>query len=420
MQRGASLPRLGDFNQRVVLDCIRRSSEGITRVELASMTGLSTQTISNVTKRLLRSKLVVEVGRHSVGPGKPATVLGLNRRGMFSVGVHIDPARVDVVLLDLGGEVAGNMSDWMPLDADPDVVLDIVSNAIERLLAEQDISSQLVVGIGLAVPGPLDMGRGLMINPPLLLRWREVPIRDRLSERMGLRVDLVKDVTAAAIGEAWLTEGSRPRDLLYVYWGTGIGIGLVHRGEGWHGVTANFGEIGHLVVSERDHRCRCCGMRGTLGQAVSVRTIAQRTEDAGLASGTGTPASDCDALSLLAKAAEAGDERATAIVDDLLSDLVVGISRFTDLLDVPTVVVGGHVWGHFERAMLEPLTTALAQRPVLTSARRVEVQSSERADGVVAVGAASLVLDELLSPRANDMLSQQADAGVEAVEESVG
>ena len=96
---------MGDFNLTVILDAIRRSPAGLSRVELAQIVGLSPQTISNISRRLLDQSLIVEAGKEGTGPGKPRTMLRLNPAGMYAVGVHVDPAVLTFVLLDLVGDV---------------------------------------------------------------------------------------------------------------------------------------------------------------------------------------------------------------------------------------------------------------------------------------------------------------------------
>ena len=92
-RRGTNLPRMGDFNLTVILDAIRRAPGGLSRVELAQIVGLSPQTISNISRRLLDQHLIVEAGKEGTGPGKPRTMLRLNPAGMYAVGVHLDPGR---------------------------------------------------------------------------------------------------------------------------------------------------------------------------------------------------------------------------------------------------------------------------------------------------------------------------------------
>lgn len=93
IRRGASPPRLGGFNESVVLDAIRRHPAGLSRDELAGATGLSAQTITNIARRLLDRGIARETGKpHSIGNGKPRALLRIVPGARYAIGVHLDPA----------------------------------------------------------------------------------------------------------------------------------------------------------------------------------------------------------------------------------------------------------------------------------------------------------------------------------------
>ena len=108
-----------DFNQAVILDSIRRSKEGLSRVELAGSAGLAAQTVSNICRRLLDSGLIVEAGKEASGPGKPRTILRLNPGGMYAVGVHIDPTLTSYALVDALGTVLVSEAEPTDLSVEP-------------------------------------------------------------------------------------------------------------------------------------------------------------------------------------------------------------------------------------------------------------------------------------------------------------
>ena len=122
-RRGTTLPRIGNFNLTVLLDAIRRTSGGLSRVELAQIVGLSPQTISNISRRLLDQNLIVEAGKEGTGPGKPRTILRLNPAGMYALGVHLDPAVTTFVVLDLVGAVVRHSRIKTPGGNDPSAVI---------------------------------------------------------------------------------------------------------------------------------------------------------------------------------------------------------------------------------------------------------------------------------------------------------
>ena len=118
MRSGSNLPRVGDFNRAIVLEAIRHSSGGLTRASLSRMTGLVPQTISNSIRDLVGRGLVVEAGRSSrEGRGRPGRVLRLRPSSRYAVGVHIDPASLGIVILDLAGAPIAESYEPLP-DAD--------------------------------------------------------------------------------------------------------------------------------------------------------------------------------------------------------------------------------------------------------------------------------------------------------------
>ncbi|HCN22498.1 MAG TPA: transcriptional regulator, partial [Arthrobacter bacterium] len=188
---------MGDFNLTVILDAIRRSSGGLSRVELAQIVGLSPQTISNISRRLLDQHLIVEAGKEGSGPGKPRTMLRLNPAGMYAIGVHLDPAVTTFVVLDLVGAVVQHARIKTPGGNDPAAVISTMATEIEQLVADSGVDTGRIAGLGLAVPGPIDLDHGTVVDPPLLPGWDRVELRDALAKATGYSVLVDKDVTSA-------------------------------------------------------------------------------------------------------------------------------------------------------------------------------------------------------------------------------
>lgn len=147
VRRGTNLDRVGGFNETVVLDAIRRADQRLSRVELASATGLSGQAISNIIRRLLDAGLIREAGRlKGAGLGKPRTLLELAPTGQYAVGVHLDPAVVTVVVLDLTGQVVARRRSETPPADEPDALIAGIAAAIEELIVEAGRTGSALVG----------------------------------------------------------------------------------------------------------------------------------------------------------------------------------------------------------------------------------------------------------------------------------
>jgi predicted NBD/HSP70 family sugar kinase len=416
VRKGHNLLAVGDYNQAVILDLIRRASPGLSRVEIAVETGLSAQTVSNVARRLLDAGLVREAGKVTAGPGKPRTLLQLEASSRYAVGVHLDPTVVTFALLDLAGAIAADHRIPTPSAADPDTVISVMAEEIRALLAREGVSAERVLGVGIAAPGPLDSTQGILLDPPLLEGWKEVPLRDALAAATGFPVVLEKDVTAAAVAELWVDSGSQRDNFAFLYYGTGLGIGLVVNHDVLRGASDNAGDMGHLMVQADGPVC-ACGRRGCVGDLVVPHRLVQRAIAAGVlgpAVSVTTPLDgpvehiDFDAtdrrFTEFAAAAVRGEADAVAISDDAAADIARALVSIVNLLDIDHVVCGGPFWSRIAPVMRERVERLVARDPALIPSHPVVVESSTIGEDVAAVGAGCLVLDQTLSPRPSALL----------------
>ncbi|MFZ7087448.1 ROK family protein [Curtobacterium sp. RRHDQ10] len=413
-RRGANLPAIGGFNRTVVLDAVRRSDDGLSRVELADRTGLSPQTVSNVTRHLLEIGMIVESGTVVAGRGKPRTILQLDPSSRFAVGVHVDPAVVTYVLLDLAGRVIADATTSTPSAANPEQVVEVMARAVAELVGSAGVDAAAVLGVGVASPGPIDLVAGVVVDPPFLPRWRDVPLRDALAVATGFPVLLEKDVTAAAVGEMWLAGESSPRNFAFVYYGTGFGVGLVVDHEPIRGVGANAGDAGHIIVDQgalagtADSR----EGRGEVGGTVAPDRLVAFAGAAGMplpdvdtgTAGTADIEAVDRAFTVMSSRASAGDPLARSISAEAGAVMGRAVVVIVNLLDVDRVVFGGPFWSRIAEFALPAATEAIVGSAVLVAKHAVAVVESDMGSDVAAVGAGCLVLDAALSPRASSLL----------------
>lgn len=411
MPKGANLPAIAAFNETVVLDAVRRSEGGLSRVELASVSGLSAQTVTNVVRRLLAQGLIQEAGKQNEGsPGKPRTLLRLDPAGAYAVGVHLDPTVITCVLLDLEGEVVEHDRRPSPPDGDAEATLAVILEAIATVLTASGVEPDRVIGVGVAAPGPIDAETGVVVRPPLIPGWNDFHLRDELTSATGLPSLVAKDVISAAVAERWRDPAGASKDYAFVYYGTGAGIGLVLGGEVYTGSTENAGDAGHVLVDPGGALC-ACGRRGCWGESVRPQRLVMQ----GLWAGVLTPPEgeevvdgvdlDLDVevvdtlFTQLTAAADAGDQRAAGILDRSIRNTAFYLSNLAALLDIDRVVFGGPSWSRVERHYLEQLPARMAEIDMSILTHPVLIQGTEVGEDVAAVGAACLVLDETFSPR---------------------
>ncbi|MET8246195.1 ROK family transcriptional regulator [Streptomyces sp. NPDC005202] len=269
---GANLLALRSHNTALVLDLLRTAgADGISRLELAERTGLTPQAVSKITARLREEGLAAEAGRRASTGGKPRTVLRLVPEAGHAVGVHVDRDELRAVLVDLNGAVVGERRTPLDLGAGAEAVVEGVALEVEWLVAEALGPSagtgpaplgavDSLLGVGVALPGPLDHRRGVLHRVTGFPEWDGFPLRDALGRRLGVPVVVDKDTNAAALGLAVAGEGG---SFAYLHLGTGLGAGLVIGGRVHRGARTGAGEFGHQVIQLDGPRCSC-GDRGCI------------------------------------------------------------------------------------------------------------------------------------------------------------
>jgi predicted NBD/HSP70 family sugar kinase len=240
------LTSLRSHNDRTVLRLVR--SGALSRASIADEAGLTPQAVSKIVARLIAAGLVEETGAvRDGGRGKPRMSLQLRADGGFAYGAYVDRDELRVVKLDLTGEVVS--ASVVPLEPmfTPSDVLEALESSVEPG----------VLGLGIAIAGPLDFRDGV-VSPNGLPGWSEVPLRALAEERLGLPVVVDKDTNAAVLAEAW----RRPlEDAAVVFVGTGLGVGLLLGGEVHRGARSGAGELGHTTIQLDGPLC-VCGRRG--------------------------------------------------------------------------------------------------------------------------------------------------------------
>ncbi|MET8408121.1 ROK family transcriptional regulator [Streptomyces sp. NPDC005195] len=197
---GANLLALRSHNGALVLDLLRTAgTTGISRLELAERTGLTPQAVSKITARLRADGLAAEAGQLASTGGKPRTVLRLVPEAGHAVGLHLDRDELTAVLCDLAGAVVGERKVPLGLGAGAGAVVAGAAREAEALIEGAGVS---VLGVGVALPGPLDHARGTLHRVTGFPEWDGFPLRDALAGRLGVPVAVDKDTNAAALGLA--------------------------------------------------------------------------------------------------------------------------------------------------------------------------------------------------------------------------
>ena len=221
---GTNLERAGDYNQRVVLQVIRRNPD-ITRTEIATMTNLTAPTIANITGRLFEADLIVDAGRRKGGRGQPAVRLRINPDGCFAIGLNIDRDHVTLVSLDLAGQVRSRFTQQIAF-AMPDDIIGIVGKEIAEIRGSGVLRADRILGVGVALPD--DLGQVALPHRPAGYEcWGAVDLQALLAGVVPWSVHIDNDAAAAAIGEAQFGGGLDHASFFYILVSAGLGGGAL-------------------------------------------------------------------------------------------------------------------------------------------------------------------------------------------------
>ncbi|MFD9002359.1 ROK family transcriptional regulator [Streptomyces sp. NPDC059582] len=396
----------------MVLDQIQLA-DGISRVEIAQRTGLTPQTVSGIVRRLLDEGIVREDGAsRGSGGGKPRTTLRINADAGSAVGLVFDPVELTCAVVDLLGRPLVVKRRPTPPGTDPSHVVSAMAELVADVLDEAKVPRDKVLGLGLATPGPIDQKLGMIVAPPQLAHWRRVPLQSMLSEVTRLPVTLDNDATAAAIGERWSGLGKGVANFAYLFFGTGVGGGLILHHQVYRGGSFNAGDFGHSSVLPDGPECYC-GDRGCLERLVNPTAIVAEVHRRlaarpGVDSALSQSFAEDPALvdhAAIQLAAGAGDPVATAVIDEAAGHVASVAVTIANFIDVDLIILGGHGIQHVESRYVDAVTSALASRPLARHIRVVQVAASPLGVDAAVVGSAALVLHATYSPQLSALLS---------------
>lgn len=377
---GANALRSRSHNRQVVLGHIRRAGR-IGRAEIARASGLSIQAVSNIIVDLLEDALIVEQGRRSSGRGQPPVQYALHAGGGFALGVEIRPDAVFAAVLDLCGTTLG--SERMALPAtDRDTITHSVVALCDRVLAASGTPRARVLGAGVVMPGPFG-ATGITGSGSELLTWDDIAPEAWFSDALDLPVVVENDANAAAMAERIAGVAQGLETYAFLYFGSGLGLGSVHKGRLIAGAHGNAGEIGHIPVP-------AAGRTVPLESMVSRLSVQRALRDAG------TPVTSGEDITRLY---DRRDPVLLAWLDAAIEPLSVAVTIVENLFDPQTVILGGAM----PDAILDHLLASvrLSDRSVSRRDGRAQPRLLRGASGrmTATLGAAALVLNQAFTPQ---------------------
>ncbi|MBS2024964.1 MAG: ROK family transcriptional regulator [Deltaproteobacteria bacterium] len=367
----------------------------ISRAEIARRTGLSRSTVSSIVSDLLPTGLVAEVGSGASRGGRKPIVLEFQDDAYRILGVDMGATHVSVALTDLRGKVIAWQQEAHPVREDPQGTMALMGRLAEACLASSRKGARGLLGIGVAVPSPVDPRHPERLSDVVMPAWRGFDVVHTLRARFGVHVLVDNDANLGALAEHFWGAGRGVEDSAYIKVATGIGSGHIIGARIYRGSSGTAGEIGHIAIDPKGPVC-LCGLRGCLVTLVGTPALVERAR-ALLKKFPKSPLHTKKlSITTIEDAALAHDPLSLQVVREAADNLGIAVAGMLNLMNPAVVSIGGSL-ARLGDLLVLPLRESVRSRTLVSSVAAARIVASELGERDVATGAATLVLQAALA-----------------------
>ncbi len=276
-----------------------------------------------------------------------------------------------------------------------DKVIERIARCIQDAVDEADLSMKHIAGVGIGAPGSVDFESGTVIFAPNLEGWKDVPLKKDLEKHLGVPVFVENDCNICALGVYVAELKSKPKSMVGIFVGTGIGAGIILDGKLYGGSGHTAGEVGHMVLEVSGPKCGC-GNKGCF-EALASRTAIFQQIKAGIKDGQKTLLTEILGEDLedlrsgdLRKAIRRGDKYVDKVIDGAAEYIGIAVANVINLLNPEVVVLGGGVIEALEDEMMSVIIETAKDYAMAGSMKGVEIVASKLGDSAGITGGAVL------------------------------
>lgn len=384
---GSNAERTKLHNRQVVLQCLR-TLQTAGRAQIARASKLSTQTVSNIISELQSEGWLLEAGRVSKGRGLPAIQYSIRPTAATALGMEIRSDAVFAAVVDLAGNTLA--SDRTPVtDSRPERVAAAVSQMKSSVIDKAKIPASSLLGAGIVMPGPFGRVGLSDAGQSTLVGWHDVDPQALFSRALNIPVVIEHDTIAAVFAERVSGHAIDLDSYAFIYFGTGIGLGVMANGQVLRGAFGNAGELGHVVIERGGNPC-ACGNSGCLETYVSRFSLHKHLAKNNIY------VSDGNELEALY---DAGNPHLNDWLDHASAPLAQVIGMVENLFDPQSIILGGAMPAPLLDYLISQITLApgsIADRSDRLTPRVVRGKSGRM---TAALGGAAIIINELFVPR---------------------
>jgi glucokinase len=306
----------------------------------------------------------------------------------FVVGVDLGGTKILAGVFDASLECVATAKVSTKSERGPEAVIERVARVIQDAVDEADLALKQIRGVGIGAPGAVNVDSGTVIFAPNL-GWKDVSLKKELEKVLGTPVLVENDANIAMLGVYVVELKSKPKDVVGIFIGTGIGGGLIVNGELFRGFNHTAGEIGHMIIDINGPKCGC-GNKGCF-EALASRTAMFQRIEAGIKDGEKTLLTEMLGDDLedlrsgdLRKAIRRGDKFAGKVVEQSAEYIGIGVANLVNLFGPEVVVLGGGVMEALADEMMSVIVKTAKDHALPGTIKGVEIIASKLGAAVLA------------------------------------
>lgn len=371
-----------------------------TRAELAELTGLARSTVGARVDALLASGLLAPSGEAASTGGRPPARFVFNPQARMVVAADLGATRARLALTDLSGRPFREIADDLAIAEGPEVVLDWVVAAAQRLVDESGRSGRELIGVGIGLPGPVEHSSGRPMRPPIMPGWDGYDVPAHVGAALEVPVLVDNDVNIMALGEH---ARSYPdvEHLLFIKVATGIGAGIISGGRLHRGAVGAAGDLGHVAAPHAPAIVCRCGNTGCLEAVASGAAVARALRDKGVDASTSSD------VAALVRSGSIPAERAVRQAGRTIGEV---LATCVSLLNPSVIVIGGSL-AEAGESLLAGVREVVYGRSLPLATGGLQIVAARTGEQAGLIGAATTVTQHLLTAeRIDDVIANGSAA----------
>lgn len=371
-------------NRQLILNIIRKRPSS--RAELSDITGLTRAAVTMIVDDLIREGLLVETGSIDSGFGRKPVILDLNNKSLFALGLCIAREGCFICISDIKAEFLLKQEFVLDQSGGVDDCLQSLISKTKKIISDSEVPYEKIIGMGIAVPGPVDIYNGIILNPPNFDLWHNVNIASAFKENFDFPVYVENNAASLALAEKAYGCGVDFDSFMLIVVNEGVGAGIIIKDELYKGNKGFGSEIGHTTIDYNGRQCSC-GNKGCIETYASVPAVVETVRNDGIMIGSWEEVVD--------KALE-GNERCKRAVEDEALYLSAGIVNVINILELEAVILTGSI-NYKPKLLLEAIEKNAQSTLINRKLRKLHIMNSSITENIEVKAAVSIILDHFFS-----------------------